>query len=208
MAFRFEKSSCIVVGTFNMYILHPQWLAKHQIIERGIEVGVETNFSQPGFRFVFPRLDILWLIAPNRVVVESTNPTVDCGAFIAKMLKALPETPLQGLGNNVNYQTELNEIEKLSTAIREFPQVATPSAEDSIAQRTFHVGVKRGDKELTNLQLSFTEKNIELVCNVHVPLENRGDANDVAIAAASRFLDDRARAKSLAQHFFGTEVPQ
>lgn len=50
MALKFEKASCVVVGTFNIYILRPQWLAKHEIIETGTEVGIETNLTQPGFR--------------------------------------------------------------------------------------------------------------------------------------------------------------
>jgi hypothetical protein len=208
MAFRFQKSSCIVVGTFNMYILHPKWLAKHGIIESGVEVAIETNFTQPGFRFTFPKLDIRWLIAPNRVIVESSKPAVDCGAIVAKMLKALPETPLQGLGSNVDYEAELNEIEKLSRTIRDFPQQTSPNAGESIAQRTFHVAVKRGEHEATNLQLSFTETKIELACNVHVGLENRENANEAAIAAASRYFEDRARSDALARYFFGTEVSQ
>ncbi len=203
MAFRFEKSNCVVVGTFNMYILHPQWLAKREIIERGIEVAIETNFTRPGFKFVFPKLDQVWVIGPNRVVVESRDPQVDCGSYVAKMLRALPETPLQGLGNNVTYVVEPSAKDDLAPAIRDFPLAANPSADETVAQHTFHVGVKRGKDQVTNLQLSFNEKQIELACNVHLSLENRDDANAAAVAAASRFFDDRTHAKSLAQHFFG-----
>ena len=28
MAFRFKKAGCVVVGTFNMYIVQPPWLTK------------------------------------------------------------------------------------------------------------------------------------------------------------------------------------
>src|ERR1041385_1694041 len=47
LAFRFEKASCLVLGTFNTYILHPRWLADRQIIDKGTEVQIEMNFEEP-----------------------------------------------------------------------------------------------------------------------------------------------------------------
>lgn len=203
MVFRFEKASCVVVGTFNMYIFHPQWLAKHEIIEKGMEVGIEANLTQPGFRFRFPEGKAIWSVAPNRLVIESRDPDTHCGHMVAKILRILPETPLFALGNNVHYQAELSELENLSEAIREFPRVDPPTPEQSVVDRTFQVGVKRDDFQTVNLQISLKEDSIDLACNVHVELANREKANEEALDAAKQFFQDRTDATSLAQHAFG-----
>ncbi len=206
MAFRFEKASCVVVGTFNMYILHPQWLADHGIIEVGADVGIETNLTQPGFRFRLPENTAAWKVTPERLVVESRKPEIDCGDTVARVLKALPETPLFALGSNVHYQADPSELENLSDAIRNFPRIPPPTPGQSVEQRTFHMGVKRDDRQSVNVQMSLKEDGIELVCNVHTELANREKANEAAIAAATQFLADRTESTALAQHFFGAST--
>jgi hypothetical protein len=189
-----------------MYILHPQWLTKRKIVEEGTEVVIETNLSQPGFRFQFPKLRSTWSIAPARVAVESKDPGMDCGQVVASVLRALPETPLVALGNNVVYQADAGELATLSAAIREFPRQEGPDEGETVLQRTFHVGVKCGDHALVNLQISIKEDALELACNVHTGLENLPDANALAITAAEKFFEDRTRSKSLAEHFFGASI--
>ena len=206
MAFRFQKASCVVVGTFNMYILHPEWLARHNIIERGMEVGIETNLAQPGFRFQFPKFKAVWSVAPNRVVIETRDAQMDCGTVVGKVLDALPHTPLFGLGNNAVYEADLSEVDALAPAICDFPRPKSPNEGETVAQNTFHVAVKRAEHEVTNLQIALTENTIELSCNVHTKLENPAEASAVAIAAAKRFFEDRTYSKTLAQHFFGTSI--
>jgi len=206
VAFTFEKASCVVVGTFNMYILHPQWLERHKIIETGMEVGIETNLTQPGFRFRLPKDKAIWSVAPNRLAIESQDPKNDCGQTVAKILRALPETPLFALGNNFHYQAELSVRENLSPSIRDFPETAPPSKGQSVLQRAFHTDVKRSERIMVNLQIGLEEDDIELACNVHNELGNSENANEVAVAAAQRFFDDRAEVKALAQHFFGASI--
>ncbi len=206
MAFKFEKASCTVVGTFNMYILHPQWLGKHEIIEAGMEVEIETNLTQPGFRFRFPVDKSIWNVAPNRLSIESQDSETNCGQMVAKILKVLPETPLYAIGNNVHYQAKSSEFNNLCEAIREFPRAEPPEPGQTVAQRTFHVGVKSSEHKTSNLQISLKEDDVELDCNAHTELGNREDANKAAVTAAGRFFEDRNEAKSLAQHFFGTSI--
>lgn len=206
MAFIFDKASSVVVGTFNMYILHPQWLARHGIIAEGTEVGIETNFSQPGFRFRFPENKATWSIAPNRLAIESQDPGFDCGRVIADILAVLPETPLVASGNNVHYQASTSELDNLSDAIRGFPRVESPRSEQRVEQRTFHTGVKRNEHQTINLQISLESDSVKLACNVHTELSNREDFNEAAKLAAGQFFEDRAEVKTLAQHFFGTSI--
>ena len=206
MAFQFEKASCVVVGTFNMYILHPQWLMKREIIDTDAEVAIETNLTRPGFRFRFPKEGVVWTVMPSRLAVESEDPKIDCGTPIARVLQALPETPLFALGGNVHYRADLSELENLTAAIRDFPRVDPPAKGQSVTQRTFHTAVKRNEHETLNLQLIIKEDDIELACNVHNELGDRENANEPAVAAAGKFFDDLAEAETLARHTLGALI--
>ena len=177
---------------------------QHGIIEEGTEVLIETNFTQPGFRFSFPQKKGSWLISPSRIAVESADALADCGSFVAKVLAALPETPLLAIGNNLNFTAPAAELSELAVEVREFPQRKVPNEGETIQQRTFHVGVRRDEHRVANLQLAVTSEQLELSCNCHTKLENRNDANRAAVATAEEFLNDLKYLKSLALHFFGT----
>ena len=122
MAFQFDKASCIVVGTFNMYIFHPQWLVQREVIDEGTEIGIETNLTQPGFRFRLPKFQATLHVAPTQLVVESLDPNFDCGEVVAKVLAKLPETPVFALGNNAFYKADPLRIgEPVSLQFAAFP---------------------------------------------------------------------------------------
>lgn len=214
VAFRFHKASCVAVGTFNMYILHPQWLVRHDVLEEGANlleegaaIGIETNLTQPGFRFRLPKGQTTLHVSPTRLVVESADSAFDCGQIVAKVLKALPETPLFALGNNAVFQAEPSELEQLAAPVRSLPRFESPSSELAVEQRTFHLGVRRQDQGTINLQLSLKDDLIELSCNVHSNLENHERPSEPAILAASRFFLDRMESQSLVQTFFGALIP-
>jgi len=202
VAFRFEKASCVVVGTFNMYILHQQWLAKHNIIEPDLEVGIETNLTKPGFRFRFPQNDPIWSVTPNRLAVESQDPQTDCGEIVAKVLAILPETPLFVLGNNFHYRAAWSERENLSPTIRNFPETDLP-----MLQWTYHAGIQRGERVTANIQIALKkDDSIELIFNIHNELGSTENANEEAMSAAKRFFNDRDETMDLAQQFFGISI--
>lgn len=193
------------MGTFNIYILHPQWLARHGLIEKGTGVLMETNLAQPGFRFRLSNDCITWTIAPNQIAVETEDQGVNCGKTIAAVLEALPETPLFGLGNNVVYRADLAELETLPEPIRNFSRVQSPNADGNVVQRTFHVGIKHDEHRFTNLHVLIKEEEIELLCNAHTELRDR-DIRTTAIPAAKRFFEDREAMKTPAQYFFGMGI--
>lgn len=206
MAFQFEKASCVVLGAFNMYILHPQWLAEHEVIERGTEVRIESNLMRPGYRYHFPKQNSIWSIAPDRIVVESWHPQVECGSMVAKVLESLPETPVFGIGNNATYRAERKELDALASRIRDFPLPETPPEGHRVAGYTFHFAVERHIDDIINLQLAVKDDVLELSCNAHRKLENHASANRNAITAALQFFLDRIESKKLALRIFGVTL--
>lgn len=206
MAFRFQKASCVVVGTFNVHILHPQWLLRRGIIEQGLEVGIETNLTRPGLRLRFLQQNALWSISPDRLVIETHDAVFDCGQMVARVLRILRETPVFAVGNNLHCVAEPAEAGHLPRVLREFPEADGISPPRQIAQRTLHLAVNRGENETINLQVAIKNEEIELLSNVHYGLGASEDPNATAVAAAERFFVDCAESKLLTEQTFGVSI--
>jgi hypothetical protein len=200
VAFRFKKATCVVAGTFNMYIVQPAWLSKIGIVPKGSTFGIFSKLDEPGFRFSSPKLGFSWLINPSRIEVDTENPEENCGEMVAAVLTALPHTPLVALGNNAVYWAPLSEIASLPEQLRDPPE--TPEGY-AFTQRSFHFGLAQ-DGRISNLQLSITPEELELSVNVHTELRERD--TDAAQAAARRFLQDRREAEVLIRHLFKANI--
>jgi len=200
VAFRFKNATCVVAGTFNMYIVQPAWLAKIGIIPKGTEVAIGSKLDEPGFRFSSHKLRSQWIITPSRIEVATESTEEDCGAKVAAVLQALPWTPLAGLGNNAFFAAPLQEVESLPEEMRHAPK--TPPGYD-LTQRSFHFGASQ-DGRIFNLQLNITKDELELIVNVHTELRSRD--SEVGQAAARRFLRDRKDAEALIGHYFKASI--
>ena len=206
MFFRFQKASCVVVGTFNIHILHPQWLVSRGIIEKDLEVGIESNLTRPGLRLRFPKLGALWSISPDRLVIETQDAALDCGGTIARVLGILRETPLFAVGNNLHCTAEFPGADGLSERLRQLYQLDGVPPPLKVAQRTLHLAVERAENELINLQVAVKGEEMEMLGNVHYSLAGSDNPNGAAVAAAQRFFADRAGAESLAKQVWGVSI--
>ena len=74
VALRFKKASCVVVGTFNIYVVQPRLLAQLGLIPFGEPALVEQNLTQAGFRFIIESLQSQWTVRPDKLIVETTEP--------------------------------------------------------------------------------------------------------------------------------------
>jgi hypothetical protein len=54
VAFGFKRANCVVVGTFNIYIVQPAWLEETGIIPKGSVVSIDSKIDASGFRFSSP----------------------------------------------------------------------------------------------------------------------------------------------------------
>lgn len=204
MAFRFTKSNCVVVGTFNMYIIQPAWLTARRIIQKSIEIKIEANLEEPGLRFSSPSLASQWLVTPTRLVVESEDRDEDCGESIAKVIKELPWTPLIAIGANSFYKAKRAELPTSLRFLRgeKLPKMPRGSR---IEQSTYLLAVRKGD-QIINLQVSILGDMIELKTNVHTDL--RGKDSSFACQAAQGFLGQRKYSEKLLAKLFGIRVRQ
>jgi len=196
MAFRFKKANTVVIGTFNIYIIQPAWLAEVGIIPRDIPVEIFSKLDEPGFRFSSPKLSTRWIVTPSFVQVESEKVDEDCGGAMARVLNRLPWTPLVALGNNTVFHSSLDDLENIASL--EVLERVPPSG-FGFAQKSIHYGLKR-EQTIFNLQLSITEDQVELTVNAHTEL--RGRKSDDAQRAAERFFEDRKTGEKLIAELF------
>jgi hypothetical protein len=200
VAFQFKRANCVAVGTFNMYIIQPAWLAKVGILPKDVQVAIQSRLDEPGFRFSSLKLHWRWVVTPNLIQIETDRPEVDCGEVLARVFDKLPWTPLIALGNNAVYQAPLRDIESIPLALslrRETPE-GFPCV-----QRTLHYGLKHEDT-LFNVQLAATEDELELVVNAHTEL--LGHESEDAQKAARRFFEDRHTGERLTKDLFPGSV--
>ena len=202
--FTFSKASCVAVGTFNIYIVQPPFLKEANCVEVEEETWeVETDLSQPGFRYEFPQLHLKCAVRPDRFFVESENITVDCGSVVHNVIKALKWTPLTAIGINASFtlknKDEIREIER-----NHFPTL--PEVDGAaIKHRMVHVSVVK-DEQRYNLQLGVKDEVAEFAMNSHSQLEDSGgrkQAWDMAVELTQRFFTHRSIGTKLATSLFG-----
>lgn len=188
MPFRFKKSSCVVVGSFNVYIIQPKWLSDRGLIGKG-ETKLQSDMRQPGFRFQRSGESFQWVVRPDRIAIESDAPDADCGDRVARLLEILPWTPVFGVGNNIEFVGKREDLEALGLG-----RLPPRAGLDNVTQRSWHVAVAR-QPSTVNLQISELSEGSELSANWHTGLT--GKPIKAACDAAARFLQDCSDARGM-----------
>ena len=203
---KLSNVSCVAVGTFNIYIIQPHYLAQMGALDEGAKVHLETDIRQPGFRFQIEGRNIKWNVRPDKLIVQSTSWGDDCGGCIAKVLRCLQWTPIRGIGVNADFGCNAEAAEALLQGVlldRNRPE------NYEMAQRTWHRGLKSESGLLTNIQLSLSETKVGLSLNVHTELANVGVQSELAeraMAACAAFRDSLEHAVDLAASILPVEL--
>ena len=209
MAFKLKTASCVVVGTFNIYVIQPKLLTEIGVFPASDEFRIETNLEQPGFRFTCARAPcVKWSVRPDRLTVESTDSDSDNGANIAAVLEALKWTPVSAIGTNLLLEADLTQQAQIAPNFR-LPTADVEADVGALKQCTAHVGIQIAD-QLYNIQLAQRANGLELALNVHTALTvghgARLDQIGKAIAAARSSMEHRQKSIELAQSILGVEV--
>lgn len=195
--FQFHRSSCVVLGTFNIYIVQPKLLAEMGIFPEEWNGSLLGDLTQPGIRF--DSNDSRWTVRPERLAVESKEQSVDCGEPIAKLLTHLKWTPILAVGVNAYFRLPSECETDLPEAFR--MPLGTSIGEH---QRSCHVAVKEGDL-IYNVQISVTDQHLEAMVNCHADFAKlrhtipQSELNKLACNACSQFFERRTKALDLAR---------
>jgi hypothetical protein len=163
--FRFHRASCVVVGTFNTYVIQPPLLTEMGVLRDGQTAELLFDFTQPGMRFRID--DVTWTIRPERLAIESTNSRKDCGCDASLVLQKLCWTPIRAVGTNIVFATDVASEHELPQTFR------LPALADGFPtqQRSAHLAVCENEL-LVNIQLAASEGKLELSLNVHTDLRH------------------------------------
>ena len=144
--FTFIKSSCVALGSFNIYVIQPQVLTSMGVLEVDAPLAVAGDLTAPGIRF--QTSEATWTVRPDRLAVETTSPTIDCGHLVRLVLENLLWTPVMAVGLNYTY----------SSARGTGPcGILLPPDVQGASQCTAHVSIERGEATV-NVQLSRQEE--------------------------------------------------
>ncbi|HUE70287.1 MAG TPA: hypothetical protein VMP01_05305 [Pirellulaceae bacterium] len=209
MSFRFRNAASVVAGTFNIYIVQPNWLAQVGILEEGATSQMWADLDRPGFRFRVKDSMLTWNVRPDRITLESGSPNDDCGSPLEKVIGALQWTPLMGVGTNLQFAADLDELPRLRYKCPTFE----PPSGFSQGQSTWHAALVK-DQHTFNFQIAVSPptkvpQNVVLSINVHTEIARdlkQLDANAVGQAACRKFVGHCNEAVELAKNVFGMEI--
>src|SRR5437667_1502871 len=117
--FAFKKAAAVAVGTFNMYIIQPNWLVQVGLFKEGVRVQMQADFTRPGFRFSAEETSYWWNVRPDRLILETESPEIDCGEPLRIVLDTLRWTPLTGIGTNLEFEADIGIVETLRCKLPE-----------------------------------------------------------------------------------------
>lgn len=207
MPFRFKKSNCIAVGSFNIYIF-PEWVRRMSPFPAGVEMHVHNDLSRPGLKLFSPHLTLSWTIRPDKITIESESPNDDCGQIMDRVFETLPWTPLQALGNNFYFEAPTDEVCRLNGS-HTFLAAQTPIKDEftnrgwELALNGWHLALKR-DNCTCGIQLTLRSDCVRAAANFHTELGNRTNAS--AREAARSFETDRLETGRLLQELLGASI--
>lgn len=202
MTFEPFESACVAKGTFNIYILKPDFIADLMGCSVPKPLKYQADFDRPGFQIQFEDPSLTWTIRPDGIVASSRDPDASCGEYVAKVLKALPVTPMQAIGNNFHFRASSDEkSQDFPGSIRQW--VKDTSAIEGATHRAVAISITR-NCTIFNLSLSSEGECFSVGVNVH-----RGsDFPDGIPKAAEMFADDRRQAADLVQEVFKVELAE
>ena len=204
MKFHFEKSFCVALGTFNIYIIQPSLLLQMHALDSVIG-SFFGDFTQPGWRFSAD--GATWVVRPERLAVETTDPKFDCGKRVLSVLKILQWTPIVAVGTNLVFRADAREESDLPPHFR-MPQFDG----HELLSRSCETVVKDGDREF-RISLKSDGENLKLFLNIHANFRktseeakvNQIDQNSKACDACGSFMRDCNIAVERAKSILGGE---
>lgn len=201
MKFRFKSASCVVVGTFNIYVVQPRLLVEMGVFEKGTHFRIDQDLSQPGVRLSMD--EIKWVIRPDRLLVESQKREADCGTPLGQILSKLVWTPVFAVGTNIVLESD--EVDE-----SQFPEKCRlPYVENSL-QRTIHLSTKR-ENRILNVQVAANEEDVrryEIKLNVHTDfgemrsIRSQQELNEMAVNTCCSFQRQQQEILEFTQSVF------
>jgi hypothetical protein len=159
MAFRLAKAACFAQGAWNIYILQPDWLNRKGVWTAPEPLIIETLRNGPGFRYSSEGSPTRWVVTPFQVTVETRAAAENLGPLLARLLRALPETPISVVGSRFLFRGKDTDLKAV------FPEPRSLPGGEGVLGRGESVVVQVAGVQYA-LQLSANSENRQADLNV------------------------------------------
>lgn len=163
------------------------------------QIELASDLARPGLQLSYEEPKIKWTVRPDAVVAESPTGRVACGPTIARVLRALPETPMQAVGNNFTFSLadELNTLD----ANASYPWLVFAMGLPGAKSAASVASLERGGA-LLNVAIRAEGQSAKVQVNVHRAMSNAKDA----AKAAESFESDEALVRAVIEEVFQIQV--
>ncbi len=203
-------SSIVTAGAFNARIITPSWLVGEGIVSLdspgdGVEGELTFPASNPAdTKMRFEIAGFRWEVSASRVFIGSDGPDSPAD-LVARLLDALPHTPIVAVGSNFDFRVERGDGDKLPLGLR-LGRQPTPGLAEITESRATLAGVTGGGTACT-IAVAARDNEILANANYHRPMQasDRRAVIESAKAAAAEFIADRRTAEETVADLLGGE---
>jgi hypothetical protein len=201
-----EDRTIVVVGSWNLAILNPEWLTRNVFEADGAEMQIVISAGQPSLRY---RHDSA-LLHPqqDKVVFSCLNGTDACSDNIEtlaeRLLAKLPVTPVSGIGINFGFIQE--EVPENLADLFNTRDIAGFGQKDLlIREMTIARQVSFEDREL-RLRLSITPENsLKVHLNFHKSVSTADEARGAIHGKSGLY---KTASEDLLRDIYGLEMEE
>jgi hypothetical protein len=203
-----ELAQTVAIGAFNPFLISPDWLVKYKVCPDAV---VDLRLVAIGGGASFRLGRVLWEVDNQRLVVSSSEPGLDCGEMVSRVLTLLPHTPVRAVGHNFHFSAARDQW-----GDRPSPALGGKGLEDfdSIKQVRW-VGLFQRDEVRIEVTLAYEADAVAVLFNHHRNMdleqtrraETANDQIAQAMAAANRFGCDSRASCELLRTLFDVEMP-
>lgn len=202
-----EGWSIVLAGFWNRMIFTPEWVTPRLF---DTSEQIETLVALlPVLPIIYRDKQIAVEISGVRIVCRARNLEDEAaiqrsGTVAGIILKALPETPVQGIGINFAFR-EITPVLKLLELFNFGDNMRLVEAGWTIGERKI-VRQLRHDADTLNLTLSYSDGRLDIDCNYHAEVNSIDAA--VATVSPDRIIQLRDSVIKLLDQRYGLQLEE
>jgi len=204
MKFINDKTTIVIAGKWNRFLLSPQWVGTNLYEVDTINVEFASTMDAPP-RYL--KENKIFQVTPNHAFGIATNPTqdqnlIDVENIMDRLVTLLTYTPVFGLGINFSFELNVDESERIHAAFA-LTDSEKYTEEGLILNKTIvSRSFTSGDDNIT-INLADSEKT-ELKINFHFDLTTCKTISEYL--DGTKFLEKRNKAQELINNLYQIEL--
>lgn len=196
--FKAVTASCVFVGSLNPAIITPEWVVKNKVLLGGesqiqLAMGSMGPISMGPVSPIFSLSGISWTANYSRLTVTRDAAEADPGEFAARVAETLEHTPINGVGNNFQYEPSEGRSGALAKVLQSVFMRDLPQPPYAFLAQEVTLQLASGSDAVVTVACRAEASVVIVRFNFHRECSSAGEA----AKAARNFLKDEQEALSL-----------